>query len=44
MNRAERRRQAKNNVKAEKTYNVTHKQLVDMLEREQEETVKKATE
>jgi hypothetical protein len=44
MNRAERRRQAKNNAKAEKTYNVTHKQLVDMLEREQEETVKKATE
>lgn len=44
MNRAERRRQIKQENKANKTYNVTHKQLTDMLEREQEETVKKATE
>ena len=44
MNRAERRRQAKQTAKADKTYNVTHEQLVNMLEREQKETVYKATE
>ena len=34
MNRAERRRQEKQGIKADKTFNVTRKQLVEMLENE----------
>lgn len=44
MNRAERRRQEKQGIKADKTFNVTRKQLVEMLENENQRIRLKATE